>query len=68
MDLEICSKNDVILTARPRGRGALGGLHAKHVSVGCDGVRVCGGELRSRYHVYKNLWDASVGEELPCEW
>ena len=38
------------------------------MSVGCDGVRVCGGELCSRYHVYKNLWDAIVGEELPCEW
>ena len=25
----------------------------------------CSGELCSRYHVYKNLWDASVGEELP---
>ena len=24
--------------------------------------------LCSRYHVYKNLWDASVGEELPWEW
>ena len=21
-----------------------------------------------RYNVYKNLWDARVGEELPCEW
>ena len=52
--------------AWPRCR-ALGGLCAKLVSVGCDGVRVCGGELCSRYHVYKNLWDVSVGEELPCE-
>ena len=42
------SENDVILTARPRGRGTLGA-----VSVGCDGVRVCGGELCSRYHVYE---------------
>ena len=24
--------------------------------------------LCSKYHVYKNLWDASVGEELPWEW
>ena len=24
--------------------------------------------VRGIYHVYKNLWDASVGEELPCEW
>ena len=37
------------------------------MSVGCDGVRVCSGELCSRYHVYKNLWDESVGEELPCD-
>ena len=26
------------------------------------------GELCSRYHVYKNLWGAIVGEELPWEW
>ena len=44
------SENDVIITARPCGRGALGGLRAKLVSVGCDGVRVCGGELFLRYH------------------
>ena len=25
-------------------------------------------ELCSKYHVYKNLWDASVGEELPWDW
>ena len=24
--------------------------------------------LCSRYHVYKNLWDVSVGDELPWEW
>ena len=27
------------------------------MSVGCNGVRVCGRELCSRYHVYKNLWE-----------
>ena len=32
------SENDVILTARPRGRGVLGEIE----SVSCDGVRVCG--------------------------
>ena len=62
------SKNDVILTARPRGCGALGGLRAKH----------CVGRLRWSLNLWwravfevprlQNLWDASVGEELPCEW
>ena len=44
-------------------------LCAKILSVGCDGVRVCDGELcpRHMYHIYKNLWDASVGEELPLK-
>ena len=23
---------------------------------------VCG------YHVYKNMWEAAIGKELPCEW
>lgn len=30
--------------------------------LGCNGV--CSGEL---YFIYKKLWDASVGEELPCK-
>jgi len=30
--------------------------------LGCNGV--CSEEL---YFIYKNLWDASVGEELPCK-
>ena len=37
------------------------------MSVGCDGVRVCGGELCSRSPRLQNLWDASVGEELACK-
>ena len=20
------------------------------------------------YHVYKDIWEAAIGEELPCEW
>ena len=35
--------------------------------VGCDGVRVCSGELCSRSPHLQNLWDASIGEELPCK-
>ena len=27
-----------------------------------------GGKLCSRYHIYKNLRDVSVGEELLCKW
>ena len=32
--------------------------------LGYNGVRVCGGELCSRYHVCKYLSDESVGEGL----
>ena len=37
------------------------------MSVGCNGVRVCGGELCSRSPRLQNLWDVSVGDELPCK-
>ena len=65
-------ENDVMLTARLHGHGAFGALILvvyvrKTVSVGCDGVRVCGRELCSRSPRLQNLWDASVGEELPCK-
>ena len=62
-------QNDIILTARPLSTRYIftSSFMCEILSVGCDGVRVCGGELCPRYHVSKNLWDASVGEELPCK-
>ena len=48
------------MTTRPRGAHS---VRAESVSIGCDGVRIVEGCFRG-HHVYKNLWEASLGEEL----
>ena len=32
----------------------------------CDGAFLCG-VVCERNHIYKDIWEASVGEELPCQ-
>lgn len=52
-----------ILVARP---WCTHSLRVKSVSISCDGIRICGRQLCSSHHVYKNLWDVSVRGKLLC--